>query len=237
MFDRKKIAAKMRSLAQLTVDNGCSQEEAASALALLASLQSKYNLTLDAIELEAEEPAFIACHIRNENVYQVAAAIAKATDTRAVIADERKVVFFFGTQHDVEYANYLMAIVDAAAHTAFNKFILDPQYKVLRNAKQSEQIIRLSYTIGIVTALGNRILAMLKPIELHSSTGQELMIIKANKAQEFMDSMGLNETKAVSTEIALISSVADKGAKDAESIALNKGIANNNSNNTNKVLN
>lgn len=47
MPNREKIATRIRALAAMTVENGCTEEEAITAARKLAEMLASYNMTLD----------------------------------------------------------------------------------------------------------------------------------------------------------------------------------------------
>lgn len=118
--DREKFAARIRALRSKTVENGCTEAEAMAAAELLAKLLDQYNMTLDEAELRASP--FDQARMEEDDAYVapwlwiVADGIAYLTNARTwkQRPGERDAVMFFGLQHEVEVACYLLEICATA---------------------------------------------------------------------------------------------------------------------------
>jgi hypothetical protein len=217
----ERIARLMKALAAKTVANGCTEAEAISAFESLSKLQEEYNTSFNPNTYD-EETGFRPYQGAHERSFPVLYAIDAAASVRHVVDLDHNAVLFFGSHHDCEYACYLFAIVNNSMVSSYNKFLMTREYGLARKAKVTEEFIRLSFYAGVVQRLSNRIFAMVsKPVV--SSTGRELVVIKASKAQEFMESLGI-ESHSVSTDVALDAECMAAGEAAGDMVALNRGI-------------
>jgi len=113
---RAKIAARIRALLAMTVENGCTEQEAVSAAAKAAEMLAQYELSVDEVELRANPFAHQAqAHEDDvgERLWKVASAVAELTHTRYWTTPNGVHpvrITFFGHEHEVEIAHYLLAI-------------------------------------------------------------------------------------------------------------------------------
>ncbi len=114
--ERDKISAKIRALLAKTVENGCTEDEAIAAAQVAAKLLEKYNLTVDEVELR-ENPFTTHTEKQRDDVgerlWKVAAAISELISVRYWISRAGVwpiAISFFGFDHEVEIAKYLLAI-------------------------------------------------------------------------------------------------------------------------------
>lgn len=160
--NREAISRRIRALRQKTVENGCTEQEALAAAQLLADLLAKYNMTLDEAELR-EQP--FAHHREThddwvgDRLWKVAAAVSDLTGARywANRPGEQASIDFFGFEHEVEVARYMLEICANAMRRAVEQMHADLWP---RTAKRSTVIPFLD---GMVDRLATRIRAMIPP--------------------------------------------------------------------------
>jgi len=138
MSDRRKLIEKVRALLQKTVENGCTEGEAMAAAAKAAELLAQHDLTMTDVEIGScectERPMAAPGH--NHPIQWVLTAVATFTDTRVWLAKRPHFAqapqtdlfghasrgktewlaeyVFFGFEHDVEVAHYLVDICKTA---------------------------------------------------------------------------------------------------------------------------
>lgn len=173
--DREKIAAKIRALRSKTVANGCTEAEAMSAAAMLSKLLDQYNMTLDEAELRAspfdqvvmeEEDRYVAPWL-----WIVAAGIAELTNTRTwnERPGETPKVVFFGLQHEVEIACYLLEICSGAMYSEMlGLFRRDRLHTAAKRRRAARPFLN-----GMADRLRSRLLAMVPP----KPVGTGLMVL------------------------------------------------------------
>lgn len=119
MTDREKIAAKIRALRAKTVENGCTEDEAVAAARKVAEMLATYNMTLEEAEMRAspfQKHRQVIDDPVGERLWKIGEAISFLTGavfwtTPAGAAPE---VNFFGFNHEVDAARYLMNICERA---------------------------------------------------------------------------------------------------------------------------
>ena len=106
-MNRKKIADIVRALRAKTVENGCTEGEAAAAAKKIAQLLEQYNMTLD--EAELRESDFTKANHPQDDligkvIYRVASAISHMMDIKfwSERPGEPRSTTFFGFTHEVD---------------------------------------------------------------------------------------------------------------------------------------
>jgi hypothetical protein len=145
MSELQKVKEKIRALNTKTVANGCTEEEALSAMNMVGKLLEQYNLSMDEVSLNEDGCVCIAIDIgakRNSPITHVIVGIAELTGTTTWrgplwgkcakacgievdatgrpcngVRNDNKHMFFFGTPTDVEAARHLWNVIVAAEAT------------------------------------------------------------------------------------------------------------------------
>ena len=220
--EREKIAGRIRALRNKTVENGCTEDEAVSAADLAAKLLAQYNLTMDEVELRRAE---FAKHSEDhedevgERLWKVAAAIAHLTDTTTW--SSRKGVHpyrinFFGFDHEVAVAKYLLAICARAMRQEYQR--LRRVYGLVNPARQRLKII--PFLDGMADSLHDRIRAL----KVVPPTGTGLVVVKDQLITEAMAKAGIklqDQTKRRSRDL---DESYGLGRQAGERVPLNAGI-------------
>lgn len=163
-MNRDAISRRIRALRAKTVENGCTEAEALAAAQLLADLLAKYNMTLD--EAEIRETPF--SHHREthddwvgDRLWKVAAAVSDLTGARywANRPGERASIDFFGFEHEVEVARYMLEICANAMRRAVEQMNAELWPRI---AKRSGV---LPFLDGMADRLATRIRAMIPPVQ------------------------------------------------------------------------
>jgi hypothetical protein len=155
MNELQKVKEKIRALNAKTVANGCTEEEALSAMNMVGKLLEQYNLSIDEVSLKEDGCVCIAIDIgakRNSPITHVIVGIAQLTGTTTwrgplwgkcakacgIEVDatgrpsgprnENKHMFFFGTPTDVEAARHLWNVIVAAEATEVEAYKRSPGY-------------------------------------------------------------------------------------------------------------
>lgn len=122
MTRREKIAARIRALKAKTVANGCTEGEAVAAAEKVAQLLADNDMTLDEAELR-ETPFARSRDVQDdwvgERLWKIADGIEHLVGVRywASRPGEPHAIHFFGFEHEVEIARYLLAICSRAMRT------------------------------------------------------------------------------------------------------------------------
>lgn len=181
--EREKIAARVRALRAMTVENGCTEDEAISAAEMLAKLLAKYNLTVEEAELRANPFAKATVSEADEMVgfrlWKVADGIAHLVGTKYYtgLRGELK-INFFGLDHEVEISTYLLEICAGAMRREHRR--LKAESRLLRPEFARRRIV--PHLDGMADRLRQRLRAM-KP---EAPTGKGLVVLKADLIRQAM---------------------------------------------------
>lgn len=220
MTEREKIAARARHLAAMTVENGCSEAEAMTAAKKLADLLERYNMTLD--EATLRESRFTRQdRVIDDDVgarlWKPASAIAKLTNTTywtAQVGMPHQVTFF-GFEHEVEIAGYLLSICETAMRGGERRMMRDAM--LLVPAKRRARVI--PFLDGMADRLYERILEMIPPPQ----TGAGLVVVRDALIKAEMKRRKVDLTDKRQRSSMNWGTYAD-GRAAADAVALNKGV-------------
>ncbi len=221
MSDKSRIAARIRALRAKTTENGCTEEEAAAAAAMVASMLAKYNMSAeecDVRENQFSKEEIVVDDPVGERLWKVADGIAHMIDVRywASRPGEPPTVTFFGFDHEVEIASYLLDICRNAmtTHQAHEEF----KARLMRPSVRRRQVG--AFLDGMADRLRERIRA-LKP-EVPPGTG--LVVLRNQLIDAELEEEGITlDTKAQSASRDLEEGYAD-GRRAADSVGLNQGV-------------
>ncbi len=222
MSERERIAARIRALLAKTVENGCTEEEAVAAAAKAAEMLAKHNLTVD--EVQIRESKFKKHSERYEDLvgersWIVADAIAHLVECRYWRSNpgvHPVHITFFGFEHEVEIAQYLMAICvraleDGLARTNLRNRLLRP---TIRKSKAT------AFLDGMVRRLAERIRALKPP----SPTGTGLVVLKQDLIDAELKNAGLKMGKMNGRMSRDFDSEFMRGREAGDKVSLNEGL-------------
>lgn len=220
--ERDKLAARIRALRAKTVKNGCTDDEAIAAAEMLAKLLDKYNMTVDEAELRESqftrhtqpEPDLVG-----DRLWKVAKAIAELTEVRYWVSPagvSPVEVSFFGFDHEVEGARYLLDICSGAMRREHRR--LQKAYALLVRDRQRLKI--LPFLDGMADSLARRIRALKAP----RPTGKGLVVLKDQLIAQAMDDAGLKTRHREMRGSRNNEDTYGAGVKAGEQVALNRGL-------------
>lgn len=194
-IDMDKIIRKLRSLAAMTVENGCSEEEAANAMNLMHEMMDTYNVQsfqggrFDHKIAVSAIPGFISPKGRQPECSPCLIPLTKMTQTRAFFID--KDLHIIGTEANRMYAQTLLVIIQSALLTEYARFQNSPRYPLNVHGN----IIRHSFMFGMNQRLRQRIMAMYEASKASSvaSTGTDLVVAAEHDVDAAADKIGLNK--------------------------------------------
>ena len=220
-MDKKKISERIRALRAKTVANGCTEEEAAAAAAMVAKLLARYNMTLD--ETELKENAFAQARqpledILGRSIHKIANAIAYMMDIRywKTNPGEAPAITFFGFSHEVEIATYLLDICRNAMKNSAEK--IEHENRLLRESVKRRRVI--SFLDGMADRLAKRIRA-LKP---QDPPGTGLIVLRGALIDAELERLGHQFKKIKGRSSWNLDDNYERGRNAADKVALNKGI-------------
>ena len=222
MRDKKKIAEIIRALRLKTVEGGCSEEEAASAAEKVSKLLSDYNMTLDECDIRESEFSHSTYsqddHV-GERLWKIAQGISHLLDVKywASRAGEIPSVNFFGFDHEIQIADYLLEVCRGAMDRRYAD--LQKEFRLLRSNVQRRKII--SYLDGMSDRLRKRLIEM-KPVQ---PPGKGLIILKDQLIDAELDRLGKKFDEGRGRQSSNFDPLYEQGKIDAEKVSLNKGVS------------
>lgn len=225
---REKILARVLKLRARADADSSSEAEMNKSLDIIASLLSEYKITEAELAQAANEKVKLKIvkggtvspykgSKQKHHVLFAVSAIAKYTDTKAIIDGNNRVIVFVGHEPDVAVADYLTAIVRNALDREYVNY-----YKTLRYGAGSG--VKTSFQISMAETISRRLLAMKEAenASLHSvaSTATALVVQntdkeKANQISEKMKDFFPNIVSSKPRNIMLKSSSAYNSGKAA----------------------
>ncbi|MEI9428691.1 DUF2786 domain-containing protein [Mesorhizobium sp. Cs1299R1N3] len=223
MTDREKLFKRIRALAAMTVENGCTENEAVAAAGKLADMLAAHNVTLDEAMLrenpfgrhdEAHADAV------GERLWKPALAVAELTGTRtwrgpAGVRPYR--MTFFGFDHEVEVAKYLMAIVARAMHDGERRVMIEAG--LLNPARRRMRVG--AFLDGMADALHRRILALKPP----TPTGTGLIVLRNALIDDAIEAAGIKLGDARVKPSRSLDADYRRGVQAGQAVDLNRGVA------------
>ena len=206
-IDLTKIKTRIRALAAKTVANGCTEQEAMSAMAVVGKLLQEYNLSMDMVDLRDEACTKLDIQAdtkQKSGVYYAMAAIAKFTDCKVWSTKGRYsglTYSFFGQESDLLMAKYLYDLVNGSIKFETKQFKKTPEYKNARTAKGASS----AFAMGMGARIGNRLTQMKSEIEQQATMSRggstALIVLKAKLVTEEFAKMKLRLSKAGKTSV------------------------------------
>lgn len=222
--NRDAISRRIRALRAKTVENGCTEAEALAAAEMLADLLAKYNMTLDEAELRASpftEHRETDGHgdFVSDRLWKVADAIAFLTGARywAERPGEIPCVNFFGFDHEVEVARYLLEICAAAMRREQQRMVRDNWPRSIRRLRP----VILPFLDGMADRLRERIRA-LKPKQ---PAGNGLIVLHDALVEQAMKDAGISLNSGRTHSSRDLDAEYLSGRAAGDRVALNQGLS------------
>ena len=221
--ERARISARIRALLSKTVQNGCTEGEALAAAAKVAELLAQYDLSMDEVDLRAEPFS------RDDRCYEddvgdrlgkPATSISKLTGTRwwrSARGVAPASYTFFGLEHGVEIAGYLLAICARAMQDEANA--LDAAGSLYRPDVRRRR--RMAFLDGMAETLARRILAM---VPGETSTGRGIVPLRFALIDAEMARIGIELGSGRGRKPRDFDPDYSKGRAAGEAVALNPGL-------------
>jgi len=222
MSDRETIARRIRALLAKTVQNGCTEDEAIAAAQLAAKLLASHNMTIDEAQMcetpFTEHKEYVE-DILGDRLWKPADGISFLTGCRywsSASGVVPKSITFFGFDHEVEIAKYLLEICARAMR--------DGQERVLRanalfNPSRRRQS-QIAYLDGMADTLRKRI-RNLKPPE---PTGTGLIVLRNALIDRALEDAGHRFKERATARSRDYDKTYAIGARAAEGVRLDRGL-------------
>lgn len=220
---RERIARIARALAAKTVENGCTEDEALAAAEQLAKVLGDHNMTMD--EAAARETPFKR-HTEThedgvgERLWKVADGIAFLTGARYWTSPSGFhpiAINFFGYEHEVDVARYLLEICARAMRGERGR--LHRAYALLTESARRRRIV--PYLDGMADSLRRRLKAM-KPA---APVGKGLVVLRDELVVKAMEAEGIKLDAQQERRSRAYAETYRAGVAAGERVGLNPGLA------------
>ncbi|MDQ2762576.1 MAG: hypothetical protein M3Y22_03520 [Pseudomonadota bacterium] len=207
-----------------TIDNGCTEAEAAGAAAAVDRLLALYEIDLDEVTLKEQEIIRANVKIDGHPIQFAASMIARFTDCKVWLTAGTTLTFF-GFQVDTEIADYLTLVFrraidrEIATVTLFNA-----DYMGRKIGEQHS--FRDSFGRGMAIRLGERLGELKSKRDFTQRTnGRDLVLIKMPLVEAAMRDAGIVLGGARGASKPRDTNAFHAGRAAANTVAINAGIA------------
>jgi hypothetical protein len=217
--------ARIRGLMAKTVDNGCTEAEAASAAAAVDRLLALYEIDLDDVTLKEQPIGPAEVKIDSHPVIHAIARIAQFTDCKVWTTGHGQNVVYFGFKVDTEIADYLTLIFRRAIDREVATVILfNPDY--MARSEAAQRAFRESFGTGMAVRLGERLSELKSKRDFaQRENGRDLVLIKFPLVEAAFRETGLVLGKGRAGSRPADYNAFSAGQAAANNVAINAGIA------------
>ncbi len=221
MIDKSRIAARIRALRAKTVENGCTEEEAAAAAAMVASMLAKYNMTAEESDVRENEFAkeeVVVDDPVGERLWKIADGIAHMIDVRywASRPGEQPSVTFFGFDHEVEIAAYLLDICRNAMTTKQ----AEEEFK----GRLHRPSVRRRNIGAFLDGMADRLRERIRELKPETPTGTGLIVLRNQLIDAELANEGIELNNRASRASRDLEAGYGDGQRAADGVALNRGV-------------
>lgn len=219
---RADLIGRIRALRSKTMENGCTRDEAILAAEKAMELIDKYQIGLHELDLKESELKHETHPAGDEigrRLWRVAAAIAKLTETRTWLVDadtDRESIVFYGLDHDVAVASYLLAIAERAMRMDAERF--DADRRLLRPTVRRR--LRGAFLDGMTESLTKRILELARK----RPTGTGIVVAKKQIIEAGIRDEGLDFKDGRGSRLRSLEPGFLEGFLAGEKVSLNAGV-------------
>ncbi len=184
-----RVKARIKALAERTVERGCTEAEAMAAAEMVGRLLERYALTMDEIDVRQTpcvETRVPAGGLRRRPIDTCVPAIARFCDCKVWLARELTPPSYvlFGFETDTTLASYLFAVIDRAIRSELEGFRMRrPELGGMRLRQASS-----NFQIGMAVRVAERLTTM--HVEREASvaaqrpTGTALVLLRHQVVEE-----------------------------------------------------
>ena len=203
--EREKIAAKIRALLNVTIENGATENEAIMAATKADQLMLEYNLSsLDLVEPKERygKRGQPFCGGSNRRITYHAVdncvkAIAEFTDCKVWYMGYDLV--YFGTDIDTAFAHYLTDMIKSAMETEYRKAERSLKAEATAQGYRVHgKTLRTSFMLGMAIRINARLREMKQARDVNinnasvAKTGTELVVVRNAILEQKYKQLGLN---------------------------------------------
>lgn len=174
-MSNEKTLNKIRAMLAKTVENGCTEEEAMSALTMAQIMMDEHEVTLEDLELGDEKAIIARSDLKDpQNVrWKLAYWVCQFTETYSY--GHKKSIRFVGLKADVDFAIWLTETLSAFVHAKLKNYMWSNGYQKLQGATRNKVIN--SFVLGCCSRINNKLVEMVKERK-PSSNGTALVVAK-----------------------------------------------------------
>ena len=166
---------KIRAMLAKTVDNGCTEAEAMTALTMAQMMMDEHEVTLEDLKLEDEKAIIARSDLKDpQNVrWKIAYWIAQFTETYTY--GHKKRINFVGLKADVDFAIWLTDTLASFVHAQLKAWMWKNGYQKLQGNLRAKVIN--SFVTGCTHTINNKLAQMVKE-RRPTSNGTALVLAK-----------------------------------------------------------
>jgi hypothetical protein len=207
-----KVKAKIDALTKKTVENGCSEHEAMSAMAMVGRLLAAYKLTMEEIDVRSSPCVTVYINVNRQRrgpMDSCLTALGKLFYGRCWFSTNHERINdkwvkktrygFYVQKHDEDALKYLFHVIEIAIKTETERFKDSDEYKESRYKKTAS----VSFSRGMADRVANRLTEIRQENEAQmaaqKATGKALVVLKGQLIQEEFEKIGLKLGKSYSS--------------------------------------
>jgi hypothetical protein len=197
-----KIKVKILALANKTIDRGCSEEEAMSAMEKIGKLLEAYDLTMEECDVREEKCVSVKIPLRGarsgaaklyvRNLARLFSAKHYRTSEYTGEGYKRRSAYvFYVQQHDAEAVKYLFELMDKAIVHEAGLYKSTVEYRDAPDRRAAT----LDFQEGMAERFAERLETIRKEneaaMQAHKSTGTALIVLKGKLVEEEFEKLGI----------------------------------------------
>lgn len=187
--NRDNILKKIRALMAKTIENGCTEAEAMSAITMAEAMMAAYEVTEDDLtEVKGEKANVGSSDMRDTHKIREKMATAVARFTECKVWSSGKSIKFCGLQADIEFGIWLLETLAEFVRKELKNHIWGNELTALPNAEKRIHIN--GFVIGCCNRIGQR-LNELVAARTPTSNSKALVVAKQALIDLRMKDMGL----------------------------------------------
>jgi len=239
-----KVKSKIMALSRKTLEAGCSEAEAMSAMTLMGKLLEQYNLTMNECDVRESKcvtveipipslrrTAMDSCVVGLGKLFHGRVWFSKGYAYKSRYSSYRAATpakyCFFIQEHDKEALEYLFAIIWFALENSVVTYKKSAEYKALLDKKH----VFRSFKIGMAERIGMRLNQMREEADLNyaasKGTGNSLIVLKGQLVEQEFNNLGVKLSKARHYKAGIKNFGAYyDGDKEGQKVNLNRPIEN-----------
>ena len=193
-----KVKEKIRRLAEMTEENGCTKAEALTATTKMGKLLDEHQLSMSDVELrkqDCKETNIWTGTSQRDHMSALLGSIAFYSDTKPWMVSSRaeglKYVYF-GLSSDVELAKYTHCVINRAILEADEEFKKTPKYLMIRTPAYKRKASR-SFKMCMAMAISEQLRLIKKERQAWTkSQGRDLVVVKDAIVKQSFQQLGIN---------------------------------------------